>query len=108
MGSGWVNGGSDKSLLVDFDDTMHNGDVSTLDLEHKNLTSLHGLILIVGEKKEVPTIECWLYRGEEKVLFYVGALSFSTSYRKHTSISNSTRTVHIHVYVNISCMVKAA
>ena len=63
------------SLLVDFDDAVHNGDVSTLDLEDKDLSSLDGLVLIVGKEEEVPAVEGWLHtattarwegrRGEE-------------------------------------------
>ena len=46
---------------MDFDDAVHNGDVSTLDLEDKDLSSLDGLILIVGKEEEVPPVEGWLH-----------------------------------------------
>ena len=55
------DGRQPNSLLVDFDDTVHNGDVSTLDLEDKDLSSLDGLVLIVGKEEEVPPVEGWLH-----------------------------------------------
>ena len=61
-----------SSLLVDFDNPVHNWYVSTFDLEHKLLPSLEGLVLVVSEEEKVSTIEDWLHattktqqRGEE-------------------------------------------
>ena len=46
---------------MDFDNPVHNRYVSTVDLEHEYLSSLEGLVLVVGEEEKVYTIEGWLH-----------------------------------------------
>ena len=46
---------------MDFDNPVHNRYFSTFDLEHEYLSSLEGLVLVVGEEEKVSTIEDWLH-----------------------------------------------
>ncbi len=40
-------------LLVYLDNTMHNRDISTVNFEHKYLSSHHWLLLIVGKEEKI-------------------------------------------------------
>ena len=49
-----------------FDDSVHNGNVSFLDLEHDDLPRLDGVALIVGEEEEVSTVKGRLHTAAER------------------------------------------
>ena len=49
-----------------FYDSVHNGDVSFLDLEHNYLPRLDWVIVKVGEKEEVPAMKSWLHTLTER------------------------------------------
>lgn len=45
---------------------MHNRNVSALNLEHHNVADTYRVLLVVGEKQEIATVESWLHRTAEK------------------------------------------
>ncbi len=47
-------------LFVHFDDAMHNGDISTIDVKHHHLPSSEWLPAHVQEQ-DVPAVESWLH-----------------------------------------------
>ena len=49
-----------------FYDSVHNGDVSFLDLENNYLPRLDWVTLKVGEKEEVPAMKSWLHTPTER------------------------------------------
>ena len=46
---------------MEFDHPVHDGDVATFDLEDEDLPGLDGVVLVVGEEEQVPSVERWLH-----------------------------------------------
>jgi len=48
-------------LLMKFEDSMYNRDVSSFHFKHNNLTNPYWLFLIVCQKQQISTMESWLH-----------------------------------------------
>ena len=51
---------------MDFNHSVHDGDVPVPDLENKYFPSLHWVLMAIGEEQQIPSVECRFHTTTEE------------------------------------------